>query len=162
MITPMKYLNILILALALVLAGCASDPSRGMRETTGTLAGAALGGLLGAQFGGGKGQLVATGIGVLLGGLIGSEIGRSMDEVDRIKANEAVTRAHTAPLGQRITWNNPDNNHYGSITPVRDGYSDSGRYCREFYQTVSIAGKAEEAYGVACRQADGTWRIVSN
>jgi surface antigen len=79
-----------------------------------------------------------------------------------MRANQAVTRAHTAPLGDKITWNNPQNEHSGSVTPVRDGYSESGRYCREFYQTVSIAGKTEDAYGVACRQPDGTWRIVNS
>jgi surface antigen len=85
-----------------------------------------------------------------------------MDEVDRMKANQAVNQAHTAPLGEKIIWNNPNNNHSGSIIPVRDGYSESGRYCREFYQTVSIGGRTEDAYGIACRQADGTWRIVNN
>jgi len=48
------------------------------------------------------------------------------------------------------------------VTPVRDGYSESGSYCREFQQTVSIGGKNEQAYGVACRQPDGSWRIVEN
>lgn len=155
----MKYMKLLLLVALLAMTACATN-TRGQRETTGGLAGAALGGLLGAQFGSGTGQLASTAIGVLVGGLMGSEIGRSMDEVDRLKANEAVNRAHAAPLGERITWNNPESDHHGSITPTRDGYSDSGNYCREFYQTVSIGGKTEDAYGVACRQPDGTWRIV--
>lgn len=155
--------KVLVTALALALIpGCASDPTRGSRETTGTLAGAALGGLLGSQFGSREGRLATTAVGVLIGSLIGSEIGRSMDEVDRLKANQAINEAHVAPLGERIRWNNPANDHSGSITPVRDGYSDSGRYCREFYQTISIGGRTEEAYGIACRQPDGTWRIVNN
>ena len=138
--------------------GCANE--YGTKQTVGGLTGAALGGLLGAQFGGGKGQLATTAAGVLLGGLIGSEIGRSMDEVDRMKASQAISRAQVAPLGETITWNNPNNNHSGSITPTRDGYTESGNYCREFNQTVTIGGKTQDAYGIACRQPDGTWRIV--
>jgi surface antigen len=46
------------------------------------------------------------------------------------------------------------------VTATRDGYSESGKYCREFYQTVSIGGRTEDAYGVACLQPDGDWRIV--
>ena len=103
-------------------SGCATDPSVGSREATGTLTRAALGGLLGSQFGSGRGQLATTAIGVLIGGLIGSEVGRSMDEVDRMKANQAINEAHTAELGERIIWNNQDNGHSGSVTPVRDGY----------------------------------------
>jgi hypothetical protein len=32
-------------------------------------------------------------------------------------------------------------------------------YCREFQQTVTIGGVAQQAYGVSCQQADGSWRI---
>jgi surface antigen len=143
------------------ISGCASG-SYSERQTVGAMTGAALGGLLGSQFGGRRGddKLATTAAGVFVGTLIGSQIGRSMDEVDQIKANEANTRAHTAPIGEEIIWNNPQSNHSGSVTPTRDGYSASGSYCREFYQSVNIAGKTENAYGVACRQPDGTWRIV--
>ena len=145
--------------------GCAAN-AYSQRQTAGAVIGATAGGLLGAQFGGrdrhgrdSSGRLVSTAIGVFVGTLVGSEIGRSMDEVDRMKANEANTRAQTAGMGERISWNNPRTHNSGSITPTREGYSESGNYCREFYQTVQIGGKIEDAYGVACRQPDGTWRI---
>lgn len=144
-------------------SGCAAN-SYSERQTVGAMTGAALGGLLGAQFGGKSGddRLATTAAGVFIGTLIGSEIGRSMDDVDRLRANEANTQAQTASLGEKITWNNPQNNHSGAVTPTRDGYTESGNYCREYYQTVSIGGRTEDAYGVACRQPDGDWRIVQN
>ena len=156
----MKYLKLWLLVSILVVTGCAQQSHRGERETTGGLIGAALGGALGAQFGSGTGKLAGTAVGVLIGALIGSEVGHSMDEVDRMKAHEAVVRSQRAPLGEKITWNNPESGNYGSITPTRDGTSESGNYCREFHQQVSIAGRTEQAYGIACRQPDGTWRIV--
>ena len=148
-----------LLAVLVLVAGCAANSYRGSREMTGGMAGAALGGYLGSQMGGGRGAMAATAAGVFLGGLLGSEVGRSMDEVDRMKAGQAVGQAQTAPLGDRITWSNPRNDHHGSVTAVRDGYSETGRYCREFHHTVTIGGKSEEAYGVACRQPDGAWEI---
>jgi len=156
----MNHIKFLILTAALALAGCSAQPYRGEREATGQLAGAALGGLLGAQFGSGSGALAATAVGVLIGALIGSDIGHTLDEVDRMHADEAVNKAHDAELGEQISWNNPESGHSGTVTPTRDGTSDSGDYCREFYETVSIGGKTEDAYGVACRQPDGSWRIV--
>ena len=157
----MNYIKLFILTIALALAsGCASQSHRGEREVSGGLVGAALGGLLGAQFGSGAGTAAGAAAGVLIGALLGSEVGHSMDEVDRMRANQAVVQAHSAPLGDKITWNNPESGHSGSVTPTRDGYSDSGSYCREFYETVNIAGKSQDAYGIACQQPDGTWRIV--
>lgn len=146
-------------AIVLLAAGCAQD-DYGPRQTVGGLAGAALGGLLGAQFGSGRGQLAATGVGVLIGALAGSEIGRTMDEVDRMKADEAVNRAHAAPVGETISWNNPDSGNSGSVTPIRDGYSTAGRYCREFQQTITVGGETAQGFGVACQEPDGTWRIL--
>ena len=105
-------------------------------------------------------QLIATATGVFFGALIGSEIGRYMDDVDRMKARNANVMAQTAPIGTQITWSNPYSYNAGSIAATRDGYSESGEYCREFYQTVSIGGRTQDAYGVACRQPDGAWRIV--
>lgn len=153
----LKTASAVLLALVF-LAGCENSPY-GTKQTAGGVLGAAGGGLLGAQFGSGKGQLAATAAGVFIGALLGSEIGRSMDDVDRMKANNAINQAHSAPLGDTISWNNPDSGNSGTVTPVRDGTSSSGQYCREFQQTVVIGGQVEEGYGVACRQPDGTWRI---
>jgi uncharacterized protein YcfJ len=80
-------------AVALSLTAACTPGDYGPRETTGGLTGAVLGGLIGAQFGRGDGNLMATGAGVLIGSLIGSEIGRSMDDVDRVRANEAIRLA---------------------------------------------------------------------
>jgi surface antigen len=157
---PMPYKGVAVVtAIALAVAGCA-EGDYGSKQTFGGLSGAALGGLLGAQFGDGKGRLAATGAGVLIGALVGSEIGRSMDEVDRIRANEAVVRSRSAPIGETIAWNNSASGNYGSITPVRDGTSASGAYCREFQQSITVGGRKDQGYGIACQQPDGTWRIV--
>ncbi|PIW26868.1 MAG: hypothetical protein COW30_12880 [Rhodospirillales bacterium CG15_BIG_FIL_POST_REV_8_21_14_020_66_15] len=149
----------LALSVAVGLGGCEGS-QYGQKQTVGGLTGAALGGLLGAQFGSGTGKLATTAVGVLLGGLAGSEVGRTMDTVDRMKADEAARRARTAPLGETVTWNNPDSGNRGTYTPLRDGTSSQGRYCREFQQTITIGGKTEQGIGIACREPDGTWRIL--
>jgi hypothetical protein len=81
--------------------------------------------------------------------------------------NEAQERAHeaaqvqatTAPIGQRIIWN--EGGATGSVTAVREGTTTQGRYCREFQQLVTVGGHTEQAYGTACQQPDGAWEIVS-
>mgnify|MGYP001815199343 FL=1 len=150
-----------VTAAAVLFAAACTPADYGSRETTGGLTGAVLGGLLGAQFGRGDGNLVTTGAGVLIGALIGSEIGRSMDDVDRIRANEAISFAHQAEIGETIRWNNTQTGNFGTVTPLRDGLTASGRYCREYQQTITIDGRRAVGVGIACRQPDGTWRIVS-
>ncbi len=146
-----------IIASMLSLTACNGGP----KQTFGGIAGGVGGGLLGSQFGKGHGRLVAVGAGVLLGSLLGSEVGRQMDANDKRLAANANQRAYSAPVGQQINWNNPQNGNSGSVTPVRDGYSRSGEYCREFQQNVTIGGKVQKSYGTACRQPDGQWKIVN-
>ena len=146
-----------VAALALALAAC---QDAGNKQTVGGLGGAAAGGLLGSQFGHGSGKLAMTGIGVLLGALAGSEIGKSLDENDRRQAEEARMRAESAPIGQRIVWSNPNTGNSGVVVPTREGRSTNGEYCREFQQTITVGGKTEQGFGTACRQPDGTWKIV--
>ncbi|MFQ5775400.1 MAG: RT0821/Lpp0805 family surface protein [Kiloniellaceae bacterium] len=146
-------------AIALTTAACAQNGQYGTKQTVGALGGAALGGWAGSQIGSGTGKLAATAAGVLIGALVGSEIGRTMDEVDKQKAERAYTQATTAPVGQTISWSNPETGNYGSVTPVREGTKETGEYCREFQQTVVVGGQEEQAYGIACRKPDGSWEI---
>jgi surface antigen len=139
-----RYLSAGALAVALLIAGCSGN--EGTKETVGTLTGGALGGLLGAQIGHGDGQLAATAAGALAGAYIGNQIGKGLDEVDRYKAAEAQSTAASAPVGETVTWNNPETGHYGSVTPTREGTSASGRYCREFQHTIYVDGEQQQAY----------------
>lgn len=158
----MKKFSLMIMALAMVsLTACESIQNSGTKQTVGGVTGAVVGGLLGSKVGGGSGQLWATGIGVLLGGLVGSEVGRSLDKADMVYAKRANYEAHSAPIGEKISWNNPESGNYGSVTPVRDGADNAGRYCREYQQTIYVGGQQETGYGIACEQPDGSWEIVS-
>jgi hypothetical protein len=47
------------------------------------------------------------------------------------------------------------------LTPVRDFVTPDGRHCRDFYEDVAVDGRGVRSWGTACRQADGSWTIVS-
>ncbi|SLN36017.1 RT0821/Lpp0805 family surface protein [Oceanibacterium hippocampi] len=143
---------------ALSLAGCTS--TAGEKETAGTVLGGVGGALLGSQVGHGTGRLIGVAVGTFLGAALGGEIGRSLDRADKAALERAQNKAYNAPIGEPITWNNPDSGNHGTVTPLRDGTSSSGKYCREFQQEIIVGGERQNAYGVACRQPDGSWRIV--
>lgn len=151
-----KKIPVLMILIAVVLAGCETT---GPKATVGGLGGAAAGGLLGAAFGGGAEGIAA---GVILGGLLGSAIGDRLDAADRRHAAQATYQAlETQPTGTHTTWHNPDSDHSGSITPTRTYQTANGNYCREFQQVITIGGEQQQAYGTACRQPDGSWKIVN-
>jgi surface antigen len=144
---------------ALALTACEGT---GPKQTGGTLAGAGLGALAGTQIGGGRGQLAAVAVGTLLGAFLGGEVGKSLDRADQMAAQQATTQAHTAPIGETIVWNNPESGHTGTVTPIRDGTNtQTGAYCREYQTTVTVGGNTENAYGTACQQPDGSWKVVN-
>jgi surface antigen len=149
-----------LLSIALSLGACA-DIQNNPKTAAGTLVGAGGGALIGSQFGGGKGQLVTTALGALAGAWAGSEVGKSLDRADHASMQSTTQRAlETAPSSEVSEWRNPDTGNYGTVTPVRTYQSSSGQNCREYQQTVTVGGRTEEAYGTACRQPDGTWKIV--
>ena len=156
-------------------AACAQQggygtPSGGSAGNTGGISkstgGAVLGGIGGAvagsAFGSGTGRLVGVGVGALLGSLLGSEIGKSLDRADQAAISQSTNRAlESQPSGQPVTWRNPDSGNYGTITPQPAVQAPNGELCREFTQTINVGGKSEQGYGRACRQPDGSWKIVS-
>ncbi|MGH6949157.1 MAG: RT0821/Lpp0805 family surface protein [Kiloniellales bacterium] len=132
------------------------DLGRCNRELLGSLLGAAAGGLAGSQVGSGKGQLAAVAGGTLLGFLVGGSIGRSMDEVDQNCIGQALE--HT-PDGQQVRWNNAGTGAQYQVVPTQTVQQSDGRYCREYRTTAVIDGKTQNAYGTACREPDGSWKL---
>ncbi len=160
-ITKSLFKFSLAAVLAFSLAACTQDS--GPKQTGGTLIGAAAGGLLGAQIGRGSGRLAATAAGALLGAWVGSEVGRSLDRADRLAmAHTTQSTLETGRSYEPTTWRNPDSGHSGTITPQPAYQTQQGQYCREYQQTVTIGGRTEQAYGTACRQPDGTWKVVGS
>lgn len=142
-----------IAAAILILASCAEQPSK---QDVGTVAGGVLGGVLGSQVGKGTGRDVAIIAGTLAGAYLGSAIGKSMDDTDRLKAARAM---ESAPTGRASTWRNPDTGNTYTVTPTRTFETESGP-CRDFTTKAIIGGRQETVYGKACRQADGTWKMM--
>ena len=161
----------LVTALALVTAlgactqtGGTQPGEFGVNNTTGgTLLGAGLGGLLGNQFGGGAGKGLMTAAGVIAGGLIGHSIGTQLDRADQVALSRTTqTALETAHTGQALPWQNQESGHHGSVTAGQYYQTGQGTYCREFQQSIIIGGQTQQGYGKACREPDGTWRIVQN
>jgi surface antigen len=144
-----------IVLLAFLATAC---QTAGPKTAVGAATGAAAGGLIGAAAGGGAEGIIA---GVLLGGLLGGAIGNALDQRDQELMYRSQQQAlETYQVGESSTWRNPDSGHYGTVRPTNTYQRPSGQYCREFQQTVSVGGQSEEAYGTACRQPDGSWKIV--
>lgn len=138
------------------LCGCGSD--MGQKQGVGALGGAVAGGLAGSAFGSGKGKLIATGIGAVLGAFTGSEMGKSLDRADQLYATQAASMAFSEQPGQPFRWMNPQSGNYGQIVTMA---VPAKPQCREFTQTIYVGGKAQKAYGQACRQQDGSWEIAN-
>ncbi|MCP1337461.1 RT0821/Lpp0805 family surface protein [Futiania mangrovi] len=152
---------IVVAALGLAVAGC--ETGAGPKETAGVLLGAAGGALAGQAIGGGSGRIVSTAVGTIAGAYLGQQIGRSLDEQDRLLARRTTYDAlESGRSYEPVSWRNPDSGHSGEVTPGPSYKSAQGYDCREYTQTVYIDGRRETAKGTACREPDGTWRVVNN
>lgn len=141
----------------LSLAACASSgPKQEAGTVVGVGAGAVAGGLVGGAIGGSRGAVIGAVTGAAAGGVIGNAVGRDLDEQDRLAMSEA--EAYAFDSGQRRPWRGRRAYGYVEPGPV---YSDTRGQCRDYTQRVYIDGRPRLAQGVACRGADGAWRIVS-
>jgi len=122
-----------------------------------TFAGATAGGLVGSALFHGSGSFAGVVAGALIGGIIGNQIGQAMDRQDKVNMQNAII--HT-PVGKQAQWSNPKSNITYQVRPVKN-YHSKGRYCREYQTRVKIKGEWKQAYGRACRQPDGSWKIIS-
>ena len=66
------------------------------------------------------------------------------------------------PANQPVYWDDPDSGYGYEVTPMRTYEPNPGQYCREYQTVVTIGGRAEQAYGTACRQPDGAWEMVNS
>ncbi len=141
----------LMLVLSLVvLSGCASQQQKG------TIIGGVAGALIGSVIGDGSGQNVAIAAGAIAGSLIGSSIGQRFDEQDQSRI------AYSMERNQRSSWRNSTTGNRYTVMPSSTlAPSSSNQQCREFTVDTEIGNRTETAYGTACRQNDGSWKIAS-
>lgn len=131
------------------------------KKDVGTIGGAALGAWAGSAVGGGTGNTIAIAVGTLLGAQLGSEVGTSLDRADMAYYGQASQEAlETAQPGETLPWQNPQTGTRGQITPSNYYQTAQGQYCREYQQTITVGGKQANGYGTACRQPDGSWKII--
>lgn len=57
-------------------------------------------------------------------------------------------------------WYNAKGKQIGSITPQDIFIDKDQQTCREYQQTVMIAGNSQTSYGTACKQKEGSWNII--
>ena len=121
-----------------------------------TVAGATAGGLISAGlFGDKPGAIVA---GALVGGIVGNQIGQKMDEQDKVNMSSAIT---TTPINSQATWTNTETKTTYTVTPTKQYQSPQGQYCREYSTYITVGGQEQKAHGTACRQLDGSWKVIS-
>lgn len=82
----------------------------------------------------------------------------NLNDQQQREHERAIYGSINIPIGEAMTWSRGAAS--GSVTPVWEGRSNTGLYCREFRQEVTINDRTEVAHGTACRRDDGSWEIV--
>jgi surface antigen len=142
---------------ALLIVGCGGSEPLVDESTAGQVLGGVAGAAAGTQVGDGSGQTIATIAGALIGSVVGERIGARMEARDLERTAQALEYNERAATE---TWVNPNTGNEFAVTPVAT-YEEDGRPCREFEFSVATERGRDTEERTACRQADGTWRIVS-
>jgi hypothetical protein len=82
-----------------------------------------------------------------------------LSPLDTQMSQQAEMRSYGAPLGQLVTWMNPQTGNSGSITPYREGRAPDGAPCREMRASLTIGGVTHTGFAAACRDRAGQWHV---
>ncbi len=134
-----------------------ADDCSGRDHTTGTVLGAAGGGIIGGLASHGNGLGIIGG--ALLGGLAGNAISRDMDCDDQRRAVGSYDQSFRGRVGERHEWRGDANDH-GYIVTDREYRGRRGRLCRDFTQVTYRHGREMDRHGTACRGRDGDWEFM--
>ena len=165
----MRFVPLMVLAAvpALVLFGCTAATDGGAKDGVSPDSPPDAGGL-GVQAAGGllattdRGNLPSAAPVRIAGRLLDGPYLIYLGSDDIARARRAAQNAfETTPSGQTSIWRNPANGHWGTVTPSRTFQDATGRYCRDYKQTVTVDGQEHQGNGTACREPDGAWRIMS-
>ena len=159
----MKYLRqtskgVAVALAALVASGCAQQRFS-PTEMTATALGAAAGGLLGSQLGGGWAQTLFTAGGAALGGAAGYMVGRRFEASDRAMYSQVLAEAlASSDDGETRHWLNPETGRNGTIRPTRSFHRGGEmQLCRDYRSAVNFETDVATGAGTACRAPDGQW-----
>lgn len=147
------FLFVFIIPISWISTGCDSIT----KEDQSAIVGGVIGAAVGSRVGKGRGRTAATIVGAIAGTMIGRKIGRQYDQHDH---QRTATILENNRDGQATSWRNPNSGYAYTTAPTRTYYEGSGEPCREFTMDANIGGRPEKVYGTACRQADGSWKII--
>lgn len=158
-----------VIALTAGLAAAGATPSR-----AGDLD-PLFGGLIGGGLGAGIGYAAGKSKGAAIGGVLGLGLGAMLALAAEQDNHRRYPRAVYAPPpvytpppafapapAYRPSYQ--PGAYQPAPVPAADPYAAaqySQAHCREYSGTISVDGTARAAYGTACLQPDGTWRIVN-
>ena len=126
----MKKFTLLLLAVFLLVAGCAQP---GSKQTSGA-----------------EQETIS-------GGIMRDSIGDSMDQQDRIMTARSLENNQD---GQELQWKNQNTGRAYTVTPTESYAYWSGQYCRKYQMTMMGGEEQKAyGYGMACRQPNGQWKI---
>jgi surface antigen len=124
----------------------------------GGLIGAVAGGYFGSTMGKGDGKLAATAIGMLVGAVIGHSVGDSLTRTEDICFSQTFEHV---PDRETITWHDAKRDAQYEVRPTKTIKTAEGEYCREYTAKATVGSKPIESYGIACRQPDGSWKLMN-
>ena len=144
------------LTMGLGVTSAMADGCSGRDHTTGTVLGAAGGGIIGGVASHGNGLGIIGG--ALLGGLAGNAISRDMDCDDQRAASRSYDDSFRGQVGERREWRSDGDDH-GYVVTNRE-YRRGGRICRDFTQVTYRRGREVDRNGTACKRRGGDWEFM--
>lgn len=82
-------------------------------------------------------------------------------ESDRSLIHSTTQEAlENVATGESLAWQNPQTGHRGTVMPLETDEEREDGPCRSYQQTFTAQNTTQAAYGLACRNEDGSWETI--
>lgn len=97
----------------------------------------------------------------LNGGILPKTTFEKLPQREKVRALLAEYQAlETSPAGQSVSWQSPNGNYSGSVTPSQP-FKVGAQNCRHYSHSARLLGETLTASGSACRSPNGKWVPIS-
>lgn len=140
-----------------------SCQNAGDNKQIGQMIGAAVGAVIGSNYGTGNNNKIYTILGSAGGFLLGGKLAHLLNQNEKDELNSVIEKSlEENPNNVSSNWSSQSNESISATVTPKSNIKINGNTCREFEKIIIKEENRYEKNAKACRDDNGNWKILDS